>query len=117
MTTPKPEITRKQAWCKLAMLIAEGLPEPERIQFFRPTQHWNGLDVVVTDTSALWRWAARLGVTLDEQPRWYLNVNSWYHEAAGMWHGYDLTVKTYDAATLGEPASDMKAVRALAEAA
>lgn len=112
----KPEISRKQAWCKLAVLIADGLPDPENIQFFAPGEHWNGLDVVVEDAAALWRWADALGLTLDD-PRWYPTVGAWHQAGRGTWHGYDLTVKTYDAATLGDSSAGMSSVRALAEAA
>lgn len=111
---PEPQISRKQAWCKLAILIAEGAPTPASVQFFPPSTNWNGLDIAVDDAGALWKWAALLQAADLQEPRFYETLAAWHQAAKGVWHGFDVTVKTYYASTLGE-AAGMDAVRAIAE--
>lgn len=106
-----PEITRKQAWCKLAVLIADGLPAPRDVIFFPQSDM---LDIVVDDAASLWAWAGAVGAEIEE-PRWSEQAKRWYQKAIATWHGYYVTVKTFDASTRGEPVrSGMAAVRAIA---
>lgn len=119
-------ISQQQAWCKLAIAIAEG-PEqhaPRAIDFYPADEEkYPGLppaiDITVDSASALWWWADRLGCTIDD-PRPHGNTGRWHQVARTAyqgphWHGCQVTVKTYDASTLGEPVDSMAAVRALAE--
>lgn len=115
-----PEISRKQAWCKLAILIAEGMPDPREIIFITPYDpaseytSWQ-LDIVVDDAATLWRWAERL-VAEVQDPRLYEHAKRWHQTAVcANWHGYYLTVKTYNASVLGELDGGMAAVRAIAD--
>lgn len=110
----EPKISRKQAWCKLAILIADGLPEPNSISFN------NGDHTIFTihvDTiEAHGAWVAALGCTSNAaHPQADGRVQ---HQAIGhrSWHGCNPWIYAYTAAT--EPESvdeDMTAVRAAAD--
>jgi hypothetical protein len=109
-----PTISRRQAWCKLAVLIADGAPTPRDINFFQPGEYSGPmLDVIVEDASALWWWAEHFGATV-EDPTVMKHNGGWMQKAVGDWHGYYVTVKTYDASNLGERPGGMDAVHALA---
>lgn len=109
----KPQISRRQAWCKLAVLIADGMPDPRDVHFFAPPNPM--LDIAVDDAAALWRWAEAFGAEVQD-PRWYEQLGKWHQKAEVDWHGYFVTLKTYNAAERGTAAAGgMAAVRAIAD--
>jgi hypothetical protein len=115
MTTPKPEITRKQAWCKLALLIAEGLPAPESIGF-NPLAA-TSVTVRVDDLAAFESWVAALSLGSVHTP---LLAPAYggsivLHDAWDYWHGWHTRVScTMPALDNEAVAEDMDAVRAIA---
>jgi hypothetical protein len=115
MSARKPEISRKQAWCKLAILIAESLPEPESIKF-----HPSGDSIYFqfTTAEALTAWAEHFGLK-NYTP--LLSGETWIHTASSVsmpngWHGWYVSLTAYTPAD-PEPDpidEDMSAVRAAA---
>src|SRR5690348_5774346 len=85
-----PEITRKQAWMKLAVLIADGLPDPKSIDF-----HPNGeiLSIDLDTDTALAAWAETLDVRKSTPHRG--SDGGWIHPAHGQWLGFSLSLVAY----------------------
>jgi hypothetical protein len=113
----EPTISRKQAWCKLAVLIADGLPEPSAISFGGGDH--NLVTVTLDFADDLFTWADRLGVTLSgptysaEPGKWLNNGYNW------AWHGHALSLWCSNASSMRQsaPVESMAAVRELAGAA
>lgn len=113
----EPTIDRRQAWCTLAVLIADGAPAPRDILFYDrdPNSEYSRamIEIVLDDAAALWWWADRVGAKL-EDPRSALTRERWsQYGSVEDWRGYYVTVKTYNASTISSP-SGMDAVRAIA---
>lgn len=116
MTAPVPEISRKQAWCKLAVLIADGLPDPAGIKFHADR---SSIYLDFNTAEALAVWAERLGQPLDTPI--HCADGDWIHGSSNIsnkfgWHGYYVRLAAY---TKGEPEpepvdDDMATVRAIA---
>ncbi len=114
---PRPEITRRQAWFKLAVLIADGLPEPREISF-----HVDGESIYVQfDTSAaLKAWARKLRLRVDTPFK--APDGDWIHGASSAstqrWFGFyvSLTAYTKGDADIEPPQDDLSTVRKLARA-
>lgn len=112
-----PEISRRQAWMKLAVLIADGLPEPKEINFPGRTQP-DTIHMQFDTAEALSVWADELKVTkhTPHQDR----DGDWIHTASTVmgerWHGWYISLAAY-VKGLAEPepvAEDLTVVRALA---
>lgn len=113
MTTPKPEISRKQAWCKLAMLIAEGLPDPQDISF-NPLAK-TSLTIRVDDLPSFESWIAALNLGI-VHPQVLANDETLVlHDAWDYWHGWHTRVSCTMPALDTEPITGgMDGVRAIA---
>lgn len=109
------QITRKQAWCKLAVLIADGLPAPRDIDFYEHTESGSWINIYVDDASALHRWSDQIGAELVE-PRIRADGVSWRQQAtARSWNGWLVDLCTNNASSYGDSDGDgMAAVRAIA---
>jgi hypothetical protein len=110
----EPQISRKQAWCKLAILIAEGLPDPNSISFNAGD---SSIFTIHVDTIAAYRaWMNALGCTSDTaHPQADGRVQ---HQGIGhgTWHGCTAWIYAYLPASKPEPVDeDMTAVRAAAD--
>lgn len=111
------KISRTQAWCRLAVLIAEGLPAPKGISFHPdiPT-----ISVSFQDEDTLHVWAERFELTLD--PRIYDDgfIIIGGHGPREAWHGYTISANHYRRgerpAAAESVTEDMTAVREIAEA-
>jgi hypothetical protein len=113
-----PEISRKQTWCKLAVLIAEGLPDPKEIDF-----HADGSSIYIqlNTAEAVAAWAERLALRVNTP---ILADDTWIHGASSVanrdgWHGWYVSLTAYTPAD-AEPepvAEDMTAVASIAEGA
>jgi hypothetical protein len=107
----EPQISRKQAWCKLAVLIAEGLPEPTSISF-----NENSVSVVVDGIEAFNAWQSALNLRIVHEPILSNAGDVWIHDAWNYWHGWHARAHTTMPAVDSEPVGlDMSAVKALAE--
>lgn len=110
----KPEISRKQAWCKLAILIAEGLPDPQEIGFNPLDNRLLTIDVNSVESIDVWQSALALAHRIS--PLLMNDRTGWIHEAYGHWRGYDVRVACVVPSADVEPVDeDMSAVKALAE--
>lgn len=101
-------ISRTQAWCKLAVLIAEGLPAPKEIRIAHTVL------VTLNDLGEFDRWRAHFDAHLDEP---FIAVNAVLHEAMADWHGYRLSIVVHVpyAQPVAEPVTeDMRWVRHVA---
>jgi hypothetical protein len=115
MPTPKPEISRKQAWCKLAVLIAEGLPAPQDISF-NPLAT-TSITIRVDDLPAFESWVAALSLGRVHTPLLAAAADGSIvlHDAWDYWHGWHTRVScTMPALDTETVAEDMDAVRAIA---
>lgn len=104
-------ISRTQAWCKLAVLIAEKLPAPKEIRI-------SGRVVAITldDLSDFDQWRANFDARLDEP---FKSAGSILHEAMGDWAGFILSLKVHVPYADAEPepiTEDMSKVREIAGA-
>jgi hypothetical protein len=114
MTTPKPEISRKQAWCKLAMLIAEGLPDPKSIDF-------NGADhsiltIHVDSMAAFTAWTTALRAELHGANPTSTGDIQHVAIAHRTWHACTVWIYAYLPPDVVEPVrDDMDSVRAIAD--
>jgi hypothetical protein len=108
-------ISRTQAWCKLAVLIAEGLPAPRDIRIV--AEGAMIADITVDSLSDLHAWAYALGALFDEP---FVNGGRVLHEATvRSWHGYYLGLKFHDRSEAVKPESiteDLSQVREIAAA-
>lgn len=81
------KISRRQVWMKLAVLIADGLPEPRSIGFNHLS---DGLMSVTLDSEAAFMaWVRALGAERDRDIDSH-DGTEWLHEAAVAWHGWRL---------------------------
>lgn len=109
-------ISRTQAWCKLAALIADGMPAPKGISF-HPTI--STITVSCQDEAAMHAWAERFQMVLD-LPLYHDGfVTYGGYGPRDAWHGFTVSVSHYH---LGEPPAapkpvteDMTRVREVAE--
>lgn len=105
-------ISRTQAWCKLAALIADGLPSPRQIAIDR-----HGVVICLDTLVGFEAWSEQLGARRPAVPR--RGAESWSYNVTTEWHGMLLVL----AATVPVPAEvapeaiteDMTRVREIAE--
>lgn len=102
-------ISRTQAWCRLAILIADGLPAPTQIAIDK-----HGVVVCLDSASAFELWSDHLGAERPAAPR--RDAKRWSYTAYTEWCGLHLVVSAVvPAPTEAEPVTeDMSAVRAIA---
>ena len=109
------QISRTQAWCKLAVLIADGMPAPRAIDF-----HPDGriLSVTVDSEVAFHAVAAALG-SREDRRRVYETGDTALaiHNGADRWYGYSLNITAYIERGDAEPliTEDLSRVREVAE--
>lgn len=116
-------ISRRQAWCKVAVMIADGLETPTALRFHgdredsdRTNDKGPIMGMSVESAEALNAWAAALSLGV-EAPTLSKHGTRWIHTAYGTWCGYHASVAAYVSA-VGEVAAveGMAKVRAVAEA-
>lgn len=113
MTTPKPEISRRQAWCKLAMLIAEGLPAPMAIRF--SPSDGRSITIDLDGRPAFDAWVAALALGTVHPAILATAETEWIHGAWDYWFGFHTHISACTPALYAEfGTEDMDAVRAIA---
>lgn len=104
-----PEITRKQAWMKLAVLIADGLPDPNQVRFHPAGEI---LSIELDTASALAAWARAIGATVDTPHTG--SSERWIHPAHGKWQGFSVALVAYAPVDDTEPITeDLTEVRGI----
>jgi hypothetical protein len=108
-------ISRAQAWCKLAVFVAEGAPVP-RTQDFSTDSTIEGLHISFHAVDDVVRWASLLGAKI-MAPHAIVNLFTIVHTAyAEDWFGHEVFLTCYvDASPVELVDVDMSAVRAVAE--
>lgn len=81
-------ISRTVAWCKLAVLIADGAPAPVAVRFDEA-----GPLVEVESAEEVSAWAEAAGLDLREPYTGTSGITS--HKASGAWCGLDMFVSAY----------------------
>jgi hypothetical protein len=81
-------ISRTVAWCKLAVLIADGAPAPVAVRFDEA-----GPMVEVETAEEVSAWAEASGLALREPYTGSTGITS--HKAYGAWQGLDVIVSAY----------------------
>jgi hypothetical protein len=115
MSSDRPEISRRQAWFRLAVLIADGLPEPREISFHVDS---SSIYVQFDTAAALKAWARKLRMRVDTPFK--APHGDWIHSAstasAARWFGYYVSLSAYTKgdAEIEPPQDDLSAVRRLA---
>lgn len=114
------KITRRQAWMKLAVLIADGLPDPKQIDFHADGE---GIYFQLSTHAALTAWAEHFAMreyapNRTEDGTWIHSASSHSAHSAEMsnWHGWHVSLTAY---VRGDPepeeaTDDLTAVRELA---
>jgi len=116
MTTPKPEISRKQAWCKLAVLIAEGLPAPMSIRF--SAGDGSSITIDLDGREAFDAWVTGLALGIVHPATLATGETEWIHGAWDYWYGFHTHISCCTPAHTGSVVTeDMNAVRVAAEVA
>lgn len=113
-----PEISRKQAWCKLAILIAQGMPDPESIDFNVPSGN-TIFSMNFDSVEDMHTWARMFDATLDV-PTQHAGSDKVQHHASvhRSWHGLSVSLWAYMMAGDETPAvDDLTTVTAVAEGA
>lgn len=113
-----PTISRRTAWARLVVAMAEGLPDPQEVSF-----HPDGdmIHVKVDSPEAVAQWAAHFDAPVDA-PFESNEPGKWIHNAStstmrGGWHGFYVNVRAYvpGPAEVAPVDDDLSAVRALAD--
>lgn len=103
-------ISRTQAWCKLAILIAEGLPAPEVIHI-----QADRVGVTVSEHADFLAWATRFGADVAREGKPFIATSGWhlYSALVDDWFGRALALDLH----LPPPdlTEDMSRVREVAE--
>lgn len=104
------KITRTQAWCKLAVLIADGLPAPVRVGFN------SGTDIQVRHEAieAVEVWATATSIELRPP---FSSEGETVYCARGDWHGWSLFISASAPAVSApeEITEDLTKVREVAD--
>lgn len=109
-----PEISRKQAWMKLAVLIADGLPDPYSITVDDDIEH-AGIWIRAHTEPDFDAWAEALGLIVEKAVQ---HGDQWIHGAHTFrWHGWYVSLKAYTPADppAEEITEDLTEVRRLAD--
>lgn len=85
-------ISRTQAWCKLAVLIADGLPAPLIVSLHEDDPI---LAMTVQTEADLTAWVAHFDHGLVSPRRVAANDLQWICSGYGSWHGWDVQVAAY----------------------
>lgn len=104
-------ITRRKAWMKLAVMIADGLPDPREIGFHPDV---NLITIILDTPTALASWAAKFEATLD----YPFEGNGGYmiHGARKQWFQFNVHLSaTGPLDDVAEVDEDLTEVRRLAE--
>lgn len=80
-------ISRTQAWCKLVVLIADGLPAPKEIRVSDRV-----VSITLDDLAGFDRWMKHFNARLDQPFR---GAGRTLHEALTDWEGYLLSLKAH----------------------
>lgn len=81
-------VSRTVAWCRLAVLIADGAPAPLAVRFDEA-----GPVVEVETAGEVSAWAQAAGLALREPYTGSTGITS--HKAYGAWQGLDVIVSAY----------------------
>jgi len=117
VSSDRPEISRRQAWFKLAVLIADGLPEPREVDFHVDRE---SIYLQFDTAAALKAWARKLRIRVDSPIQ--APDGDWIHSASTvsteLWFGFyvSLTAYTKGDAEIEAPQEDLSTVRKLARA-
>ncbi len=103
-------ISRTQAWCKLAVLIADGMPAPTQIAVDK-----HGVVICLDTVAAIQAWAEKLSTRTPSAP--HRGEKRWSYTASGEWCGMDLVLSAHVPPPEPEPITeDMSKVREIAGA-
>lgn len=110
-----PDISRRQAWMKLAVLIADGLPDPHEIRFHADG---DGITVLFDSDTPMRAWMEPLGIASLDRPITSRDGDRWIHGGSTFgWHGWYVRISaTTPVDPAEEIADDVGKVRELADA-
>ncbi len=103
-------ISRTEAWCKLAVLIADGMPAPRQFALDR-----HGAVIVLETADDFAAWVEKLGLAMPAKP--FTGTAHRSYTASGQWCGTSLVLSATLPLPSPEPvAEDMTKVREIAGA-